>query len=193
MWHTTVPIQPTGTCPLSTEAASLRIATCCLSVEWVRQGNVYLEVCACAVVRDSRHCVILLALSGLSSMVLAVWGVRWCGETIMQREKHEVRHEHSLSKLSWRAEPVSLELPGLFFSCSCWFLCMSFGPDACRRCHILWTVLVDDSRLPCGCLELNPDPPQEQPVLQTLGCLSLQPLFLIYVFNSWWQENGFAE
>lgn len=37
----TVPIQPTGTFPLSTEAATLRIAACCLSVAWVSQGNAY--------------------------------------------------------------------------------------------------------------------------------------------------------
>lgn len=153
---------------------SLRMAACCLSVEWVRQGNAYFEVCVCADVRSRRHCVILLALSGLSSIVLEVWGVRWCGEKIVQREKHEVRHGHSKSKLSSRGEPIGLGLPGLFSSSWC-FLWMSFLPGACRRCHTLWTLLVDDSKLPQGCLELNPDPPKEQPVLMTIKP-SLQPL-----------------
>ena len=61
-----------------------------------------------------------------------------------------------------------------YFICallSCLYACL------CGSSRSPGTGVIDSCEVPCGCWELNPDPLEEQPVLQNLE-LSLQPLLL---------------
>ena len=96
------------------------------------------------------------------------------------RDSSHVTVVHFFSLLHHRILNPEIDLESLFYVHWCFvWMCVYV------RCHIPWNWSSRQTKLSCGCWDLNPGPLEEQPVLLTTEA-SLQLLTLIFFFKSHW-------